>query len=134
MRNILIAILASTLAAGCLDAPAPASLPTCASLEAPDTLLCTRDGRCTWQGEACERAFEGSGSDTGSAASEPPTAPTEVTTCEALATDADPACFQACADFVGFMANVAPGTCREVACALTTGETKTIGGCVDGHQ
>jgi hypothetical protein len=32
-----------------------ASIPTCASLGAPPDLNCTRDGNCTYNGQACIR-------------------------------------------------------------------------------
>lgn len=123
----LIALVIALVAGCAVDAPPP----TCASIGAPDILLCSHDGRCTWQGEACERGRSVGTPGTGSGSDGQMASPGDEPTCELLAAGADPACFEACADFAGFMAGVAPGTCRSVSCELSTGESKSIGACVD---
>jgi hypothetical protein len=62
-----VIITGLVLAAGCLDNDEAPPLPSCTEIGAPTTLLCTRDGRCSFDGMACQRD-SGSGSGSGSAA------------------------------------------------------------------
>ncbi len=49
----LLALVALVALAACGVDGAP--VPTCAELGAPDTLLCSQDGVCSFEGQACQR-------------------------------------------------------------------------------
>jgi hypothetical protein len=60
--------------------------PTCAEIGAPDTLLCARDGACSYEGQACTQTAPSSAvpiasrlDACGAAPSEPAVAPAEIT-------------------------------------------------------
>lgn len=53
LRLIIAALAMTLLFAACATEDAPEPLPYCSEIGAPDSLLCTAQGVCSWEGQAC---------------------------------------------------------------------------------
>lgn len=122
--SIVLAFLA-----GCATEPVT---PSCASLGADPSapLLCSRDGLCTFHGEACTRGHSLAPAGSGSAGSGQTTGSDDPS--GATCTHVVGACAP-CDDFAAWAtANATPGHCAATSCANDSGGASDFQACLDG--